>query len=197
MSALATPSVRNVRGTGYNAIQTSRLNPQQQQLFSQIFGSISPHLGGAVGNIGSLAAGGTPEMWAQLEAPALRQFEELLGSAATRFGGPQYGTGATKSSGFKNYLTGAAGDLAQQLQSQRLGLQNQAINQLLGLYGNLMGQETFDTGFLPRKKPWWQELIANLSPAIGQGLGAAGSLYGLGKLGNFGMDRSLTESPIT
>lgn len=180
---MATPTISSLKGTGYKQIQLPRLSPEQQALFSQVTGAIQPGLGGGIGHLSQMAAGGSPEYWQQLEAPAMRQFNELQGQIASRFSGA--GTGARHSSGFQNALGGASADLAERLQSQRLGLQQNAISQLLGLYGNLMGTETFDTAFLPKKKPFWQELLGGLSGGIGQGLGTAGSFAGLAGLGIF------------
>jgi hypothetical protein len=96
------------------------------------------------------------------------------------------GSGARQSSGFQNTMTGAATDLAERLQGQRLGLQQNALSQLLSLYQNLIGTDTFDTMFLPKQKPFWQEFLGGMAPGIGQGLGTAGSLWGMGKLGLLG-----------
>lgn len=172
---MATPAVSKVKGTGYNQVQVPRLSPEQMSLFKQVFSQIQPGLTGALGHLGDLAGGGNEETWKQLEAPALRQFGQLQGNIASRFSGA--GSGARRSSGFQNALSGAGADLAERLQSQRLGLQQDAIGQLLGLYGNLMGTQTQDTGFLPRQKPWWQQLLLGLNQAGSQ---AVGNFAGIG-----------------
>jgi hypothetical protein len=175
---MSTPSISSIKGTGYKQLQIPRLSPEQQQLFSQVFSSLSPNLGGAVSGLGQLAAGGTQEQWDQLEAPALRQFNQLQGQLASRFSG--MGTGARRSSGFQNASSGAATDLAERLQSQRLGLQQNALQQLLGLYSGLMGTQTHEYGFLPKERPFWQQLLGGAAPGIGQALGTGGSLALMG-----------------
>lgn len=174
---MATPSVSRVSGTGYKQVNIPRLSPEQMQLFQQVFSQIQPGLGQAIGKLGGIA-GGDEEAFRQLEAPALRQFGELQGQLASRFSG--MGTGARKSSGFGLASNSAAQELAERLQSQRLGLQQSASDRLLGLYNQLMGTQTFDSAFLPKKRPFWQELLGGIAPGIGQGLGTAGSLALMG-----------------
>lgn len=175
---MSTPSVSSLKGTGYNQVQIPKLSREQQQLFSQVFGAAQGGIGSAVGQLGQMAGGGNEESWKQLEAPALRQFGQLQGNIASRFSG--MGSGARRSSGFQNATNEAGVDLAERLQSQRMGFQQSAIQQLLGLYGNLMGTQTSDTAFLPRKKPFWQELLGAASGGAGQALGSAGSLAFMG-----------------
>src|SRR5574337_1377112 len=135
---MSTPAISSLKGTGYNALQT--LDPMQRQIM-QLLGSGSMQgLGSGLGHLSQLAGGGNENFWSQLEAPALRQFGALQGNIASRFSG--MGTGARRSSGFQNTMTGASTDLAERLQSQRLGLQNQAIQQLLGLGNSLLGRDT-------------------------------------------------------
>lgn len=187
----ATPAMaRSVARTPYQQLQVSTKDPRAMELYGQVAQSLRPHLGGAVQELGQLAAGGTPEQWQQLEAPALRQYQQLVGGIGARYSG--LGMGAQKSSAFQNELSGTAADLAERLQGQRLGLQQNALNQLLSLYQSLIGTDTFDTMFLPKKKPFWQEFLGGMAPGIGQGLGTAGSLWGMGKLGLLsGMGSSL------
>lgn len=169
----ATPAVaRSVARTPYQQLQVSTKDPRAMELYGQISQALSPHLGGAVQGLGQLAAGGTPEQWQQLEAPALRQYQQLVGGIGARYSG--LGMGAQKSSAFQNELSGSAADLAERLQGQRMGLQQNALNQLLSLYQSLIGADTFENAFLPKKKPFWQELIGSLAP----GVGAAGSQFG-------------------
>ena len=85
-------------------------------LFRQLLGGSQGAAGPALGQISQLAGGGSPETWQQLEAPALRQFGELQGSLASRFSG--MGSGARRSSGFQNTVSGAGADLAERLQGR-------------------------------------------------------------------------------
>lgn len=174
------PAISSLKGTGYNQLTMPKLNPQQQQLFNQVSSALGPHLGNAVSGIGQMASGGTPEQWAQLEAPALRQFGQLQGNIASRFSG--MGSGARHSSGFQNTIGGAATDLAERLQGQRLGLQQNALSQLLGLYQSMIGTDTFENALLPKQKPWWQELLGSLAPGLAQAGTQFGGTAGLMKL---------------
>lgn len=171
---MSTPIVSKIQGTGYRQLQTPTMSPEQQKLFSQLLGQIQPGLTSGLDQLSQQAGGGSEEYWKQQEAPAMRQFQELQGQLGSRFSGLG-GTGGRKSSGFQNAAGGAAASLAEQLQSQRQGLQQNAISQLMQLYGNLMGTQTFDTSFLAnkqKKKPFWQELLGGAAGGVGSGLGA-------------------------
>lgn len=168
----------NVIPKGYERGQLQQFTPEQMQLFKQMFGNLGPD------SFLAKLAGGDQSMFEQLEAPAMRQFQGLQGQLASRFSG--MGTGARNSSGFQNTANQATSDFAQQLQSQRMGLQNQAIRDLMGMSNQLLGQRPTEQFLAPKKKPWWQELLGSLGGGVSQGLGTAGSLWGLGKLGMFG-----------
>ena len=160
---------------GYQQGQLQQFTPEQMQLFQQMFGQLGPD-----SFLGKLA-GGDQSQFDQLEAPALRQFQGLQGQLSSRFSG--MGSGARKSSGFQNTMNQASSDFAQQLQSQRMGLQNQAIKDLMGMGNQLLGQRPYEQFLTPKQKPWWKELLGSLSGGVAEGAGTAGSLWGLGKLG--------------
>lgn len=181
---MSTPTVSKLSGTGYRQVNLPTKSPEQMDLFRQLLGGSQAGLGQSLGQISNLAGGGDEQTWQQLEAPAIRQFGQLQGSLGSRFSG--LGGGARRSSGFQNTLGDAGVDLAERLQSQRLGLQQSAQNQLLDLYQNLLGQDLYNTGLLPKKKPFWQELLGGAATGIGQGLGTLGSLFGASKLGFLG-----------
>lgn len=159
----ATGSGTGLKGTGYRQVQT--FSPEQMQLFQRLFG-----LTGAEGHLSKLASG-SPEQFEALEAPAKRQFNEAIGGLASRFSG--MGSGARRSSGFNLAGTQAAGDFAERLMSQRLGLQRQAISDLMGMSQQLLGQQP--NALIPEQKPFWQELLSagagGLGSALGTGLG--------------------------
>lgn len=180
----ATPNVSKMKGTGYNAI-TTPTDPRTSQLWEQIRGAISPGLKGGGDFLSMLAGGGNEDMWRQLEAPAMRQFSELQGNVASRFSG--MGTGARRSSGFQNAMGGASADLAERLQSNRMGLQQNAIKDLFSMGQNLLGTSLSQTGFTPQQKPWWQELLMGAGPGLAQGAGQGGMLAILSKLGMLGI----------
>lgn len=152
---------------GYKTASLSTLSPDQERLFSLLFSGAAPGLSSGLQNLSSLAGGGSPEYWEQLEKPALRQFGALQGNIASRFSG--MGSGARKSSGFQNAMSGAATDFAERLQSQRLQLQQDAISKLLGLGNSLLGRQTRENFLV--KSPWLS-FFESLGQGAGQGLGA-------------------------
>lgn len=178
-SGVSTGSSGNKIPKGYEYGQFQKFTPEQMQLFQQMFGQLGPD-----SFLGRLA-GGDQSMFDELEAPALRQFSGLQGNLASRFSGA--GMGARRSSGFQNTSSQASSDFAQQLQSQRMGLRNQALKDLMGMSNQLLGQSPHEQFLTPKKKPFWQELLGGLMPGLGEGLGSFGSLagYGWGKSNNW------------
>ena len=162
---------------GYQSGQLQQFSPEQMQLFQQMFSQVQPE-----SFLGKLA-GGDQSQFEQMEAPALQQFSGLQGNLASRFSG--MGMGARRSSGFQNTANQATSDFAQQLQSQRMGLQRQAVQDLMGMSGQLLGQRPYEQFLTPKQKPFWQELVGGLAGGVGSGLGTAGSLYGAKQLGLF------------
>jgi hypothetical protein len=150
-------------------------------LYNLLSRGISPGLESGLQHLSSMAGGGSPEFWQQLEAPALRQFGQMQGSRASRFSG--MGSGARRSSGFQNVMGGAASDLAERLQSNRMSMQQQAIKDLMGMSQTLLGTDLMDTQFLAKQKPFWKEFLGAMAPGIGQGMGMAGGGWGLKSLG--------------
>lgn len=169
----------NIIPKGYERGQLAQFSPEQMNLFKHLFSQVSPD------SYLSRLAGGEEGAFSQLEAPALKQFGALQGDLASRFSGQ--GLGGRRSSGFQNASNQYTSDFAQQLQSQRLGLQRQAMQDLLGLSGTLLNQRPYEQFLTPKKKPLWQELLLGLGSGIGQGLGTGGSLYGMSKLGLMGI----------
>lgn len=180
---MSTPTVSKIRGTGYDMINTQNKNPQQMAWANQVQQALGPGTVSALQGLSGIASG-DQSYFDQLEAPAMRQFGQLQSQIASRFSG--MGTnGARHSSGFQNAQTGAATDFAERLQAQRLGLQQNAWQQLLGMGQHLYDSDTFDSHFLPKKKSFWEELFGSLSGGIGQGLGTIGGVYGASKMGLF------------
>jgi hypothetical protein len=147
-----------------------QFTPEQMQLFQQLFGHLGPD------SFLSKLAGGDESTFAEMEAPALRQFSGLQGNLASRFSG--MGAGARRSSGFQNTANQASSDFAQGLQSQRLGLQRQAIGDLLGFSNQLLGQRPYET-FATEKKP---SFLESLMGGLGSGAGQAGGAAAIMKL---------------
>lgn len=169
------PTSTGARVGGYKVGQLQNFTPEQMQLFRSLFSNVSPD------SFLSKLAQGDQSGFAQSELPALRQFNEQQGNIASRFSG--MGTGGRKSSGFKNTLNQASQEFSQNLQSRRMDMQRQALQDLLGFSNQLLGQRPYEQ-FLyqkPQKSSFLQQLLGGAS----QGLGSLGSMYGLGKLGLF------------
>jgi hypothetical protein len=157
---------------GYRLGQLQQFTPEQMNLFQGLFSHLQPD------SYLSRLAGGDQGMFDEVEAPALRQFGALQGNIASRFSGR--GTGSRRSSGFYNTMNQAASDFAQQLQSQRMGLQRQAIEDLFGLSQSLLGQRPTERFLTEKQMPFWKSLLGGLIPGVGQGIGsyATGHLLG-------------------
>jgi hypothetical protein len=165
-------------GTGYKAIQTSTKTPGQLDYYNKIMGGIGQGTDAALQGLTSQALGGNEDYWKQLEAPAKRQFQEQQGQIASRFSG--MGSGGRNSSGHQNAQSGASVDFAERLGAQRLGLQKQAWEQLLGMGTHLFDQNLFETSIIPKKKKWWESGLEALSGGLGT-LGGTFGGYGAGK----------------
>lgn len=152
---------------GYSQYSLPTMNPQQQQYYGEQFGAVQPGVMDAISQLRKMA-GGDESYYNQLEAPAYRNFAQGIGQLGSRFAG--MGMGATGSSGFKNAGAGMATDLSTSLQSQRMNLQQQAMQELLGLSGQLMGRQTHEYGLARKAPSLWESLL----PALMQGLGQAG-----------------------
>lgn len=149
---------------GYKAGKLQQFTPEQIELFQSLFGHLGPD------SFLSRLAGGDQGMFEQLEAPAMKQFAGLQGDIASRFSGAG-SLGARHSSGFQNYTNQAASDFAQQLQANRLGLQNQATRDLFELSNLLMGQRPYERTLTEKPKKWWESALEGISGGIGQGIG--------------------------
>lgn len=177
---------------GYNIFST--LNPQQQQMFSQLSRSLGQR-GGAISEQPTFQAGETylqqilgGETGA-FEAPYMRQFnEQIIPGLAERFSG--LGSGAQRSSAFQQALGAAGADLTERLASLRGQLQMQALPQALGYaqapagqFQDLLGLNT--QGIMPKRLNAWQQALVGLGSGLGSALGM-GVTGGFGSLGSFG-----------
>lgn len=187
---MTTPTATRIKGTTLAATQLPSKTPEQTGLYNEVLNRSRPGITSGVDYLSRLA-GGDESMFRQLEAPALRQHGELQGQLASRFS--SYGSGARRSSGHALAQSGAATDLAERLQGQRMNLQSGAVSSLMGLYSQLMGTDLYDTMLTDRlkKKPSWLQKAAGIGlpiiggvagsfiPGIGTAAGAtAGSLLG-------------------
>lgn len=140
--------------------QYMNFSPEQMQLFQQLFSHVGPQ------SFTSRLAGGDQGAFEELEAPAMRQFQGLLGDISNRFSGT--GLGGRHGSAFQMAGTQAASDFAQQLQSQRMALQRQALQDLFGMSNELFGHKP---ELVERQPEGWKK-------ALGIGLPIAGAIAG-------------------
>ena len=167
-------------GTKGKFLRTPTLSGDQQALMDQL----SAGLGGQglqQQGLGALSAllGGNQQFLEQLQAPALRQFnEQTIPGLAEQFSGA--GSGAQASSAFAQSLGSAGAGLSESLASQRaqLGMQGQqtglqGLMQLLGISQAPQFQNAF--------QPGTQGGLGSLLGGIGKGVGAGASGLLLGK----------------
>lgn len=151
--------------SGYKVGQMQQFTPEQMQLFQSLFGQL-----GSGSNLARLA-GGDQELFEQMEAPAMRQFQGIQGQLASRFSG--MGSGARRSSGFQNTVNQAGSEFAQGLQSRRMELQRQALQDLMGMSHSLLGERPYEQFLYEKKKPFWQQLLGGILPIGGALIGGA------------------------
>lgn len=169
---------------GYRKGQLQQFTPEQMQLFQQLFGHVGPD------SYLSRLAGGDQSLFDEMEAPAHRDFQGALGQLASRFSG--MGTGGRHGSGFQNTATAAASNFAQDLQANRQNLQRQAINDLMGLSNQLLGQRPYDQFLVEKQqKPnYWAQIAGKFAGAIPGAV--AGSLSGGASGATQGIDAGLS-----
>ena len=157
--------------SGYKKASIQNFTPEQMNLFKQSFSQVSPE-----SYTGRLAAG-DQSLFGEMEAPAMRQFNELQGGLASRFSG--MGTGGRKSSGFQNSANAASSNFAQDLASRRQELQRQAIQDLRGMSNDLLSQRPYDN-FLVEKQ---QKQGFDWGGLAGGALGGAAGFFAGGPMG--------------
>lgn len=169
------PSIKWGKSSGgYKSGQMQQFTPEQMQLFQQMFGHVGP------GSFLSKLAGGDESMFKELEAPAFRQFQGLQGDLASRFSG--MGMGARRGSGFANTMNQATSDFAQDLQAQRLGIRNQAIQDLMNMSNQLLGQRPYEQFVMKKDPSFLRQLAMGGMGILGDVAGgwATGSALGAG-----------------
>jgi len=150
---------------GYQKGSMNQFTPEQMQLFQQMFGNVSPD------SFTARLAAGDQEAFNQSEAPALRQFGQQQANTASRFSG--MGMGGRHSSGFQNTMNQAGSDFAQDLQSRRMSLQQQAIKDLHGMSQDLLGQRPQENFLIEKqkKKSFLEQLLGGVAPLAGAAIG--------------------------
>jgi hypothetical protein len=142
---------------GYKKGQLQNFTPEMMQLFQHLIGQLGPE------SFLSKIAAGDEGAFAQMEAPALKQFTGEIGNLASRFSG--MGMGARHSSGFQNEATTAASDFAQRLQSNRMGLQSQALRDLQSMGNQLLSQRPYEKS-LVKKDDFLSQLLSGSGDVV-------------------------------
>jgi len=119
-------------------------------------------------------AGGKSDLFEQLEVPALRQFQQVIApEIAARYSG----SGISGSSGMQNAIAGAGANLAENLQSQRMGIMERSMQNVLGLGDRLLGTQTNQIGLYQK-----ENLLRDIMQLLGSGASQIGGIYGGSKL---------------
>lgn len=139
-------------GKGEQLQQVPRFTQPQQDIFSQLQQGAGEALPAGFEQLLAMLTQ-DPQAAQQFEAPAMRQFEEqILPTIAERFTGV-LGEGAQRSSAFGQQLGQAGAGLAESLQAQRGGRQQNALTQLMQL---------MQTGLTPQ----FQTLLRQRQPGL-------------------------------
>lgn len=178
------------QGTTFNKGQMGNLNDIYQSIKGmtrQGAGDITQNQGYNQGQEWLNSLFNDPEFFKNIEAPAMRQFEEeIIPGLANRFASQGTG-GSLGSTGFRNQLAREGSNLATNLAANRGMMQQQGINQQLGYaqqptsnYLNLiqqaLGQGTQNT-YTPASGGPFASILGALSGGAGVGLG--------NKMGNY------------
>jgi len=141
--------------------------PEQENLLNQILGSLTGQLPMGLQNLQNILGGGE-EHFAAFERPARRAFEQqTLPTIAERFTGT-FGEGSQRSSAFGQALGTAGRELEENLMASRLGMQGDALSQLLGLIGPSISPRKYQYT-LPRQPGF----LENAGLALAEGLGTS------------------------
>jgi len=149
---------------GYEMGKIQQFTPEQMKLFQSLFGQLGPD-----SYLGKLAAG-DEGIFQDIEAPALRQFGQAQGQIASRFSGVNPGEmSGRRGSGFMNTQSGLTGSFLEGLQSQRQGLQRNAINDLFNMSNKLLEQRPQEKFLAEKGSSFMQKFLEDL-------LGEAGGI---------------------
>lgn len=160
-----------LKRTPYQQISLPTMDQGQNELFSSTMRGMQPGMSDAMKFFSQMASG-NPQMFEQMEAPAMRQFGALQGNIASRFSG--MGSGARHSSGFQNTMGEAGADLAERLAGNRMAYQRDASQQLMDMAKNLWGTKTFESALMPKEIPFLKQLLG----LLGGGMSQAGGMFG-------------------
>lgn len=141
-------------------------NPQQEQLLNTALGGLQSQLPLGLQNLRNIL-GSDEATFESFFAPARRNFDQkTLPGIAERFTS-LFGEGSFGSSGFAQTLGEAGKDLEEDIFSQRIGMQQDALSQLLSLLGPATAPRQYQY-----TKPRRQGFLENILGALAQGAGA-------------------------
>jgi hypothetical protein len=138
-------------------------SPEQQQQFSSLFEQVGPQ------SYLAKLAGGDQSAFEEMEAPAHRQFQDILGGIANRFSNA--GSGGRRSGAFQRATSSAASNFAEDLQARRQEIRRNALRDLMGFSDALLTQRPFTKGLVGKGPSDAQSLLL-------AGIGAGGNALG-------------------
>lgn len=144
--------------SGYKTAQLQQFTPEQMQLYQQGFKHLAPD------SYLSRLAGGDESFFNEMEAPAKREFQGILGEAGSRFSG--LGMGARKGSGFNQHAGQLVSNFAQDLASKRMELRRQAIKDLMGMSNELLNQRPYERSLVQKEQNPWYGIAGQFAGAI-------------------------------
>jgi len=143
-------------------------SPQQEQLLGTARSGLEQQLPMGLENLRKIL-GGDQESFESFFAPARRDFEQkTLPSIAERFTG-MLGEGSQRSSAFGQQLGQAGKEFEEDIFSQRLGMQQGALQQLLQLLQPSLAPTQYEYT-KPRQPGFLENLLAAVAQGAGSGL---------------------------
>ena len=170
---------------GYDQFKLKNYTPEQAKLHEQGFSQVDPN-----SYLSQLASGNT-NAFAEMEKPALQQFNALQGNIASRFSG--MGMGSRNSSVFQQNMSAASQDFAGQLQANRSKMRQQAIMDLMGLSNQLLSQKPYETGLAQQPQQEQGKALGGWGSVIG---GVGGGIAGM-YMGNPMLGASLGSTALS
>jgi hypothetical protein len=156
--------------TGHRLGKIGQFDEKQTDLYNRSFENLGPD------SYLSRLSMGDQSLFDEMEAPALRQFNQIQGNLASRFSGA--GLGARNSTGFQNTSNQYTSNFVQDLQSRRQDLQRQATIDLMGLSRELLNQRPYEKFLTKKQYPQQQpDQSGDLLGGLLNGIGGAGAGY--------------------
>ena len=183
---------------GYHTTQQQKFTPGGLSIYEQLLGP-AMQAGGQGADFLKRLASGDESLFEELEAPAYRSYEKMLGQTASRFSQ----VGGRDSSAFRNAIAGQGAELAENIQAKRLGIRQGAVSDLLNLQQMLMGTNPYETYGTPKsqggEKQDIMRLVAKYGPKLamlimsGGNPAAAAATPGLDKM--FSQQNAVMTAP--